>query len=562
MAVADVPLSSGFSLKRLWQRDLDSYPPNRQRYFYLTIVVLVTVVLYYENYVGGSVSTKIFVSLNMSFTYYVTLIIVSSALGAVSSLAAGLADKVGRANLIVYGTFFTSFLDLLAIPHVHTKHAAVVVLCIHGAVEGVVLVATPALVRDFSPQVGRAAAMGFWTMGPVLGSLMVSEVSSHTLNHLHAWQDQYVIAGAVGTVVATFALFTLRELNAGIRDQIMVSVAQHTEIELRARGMDVEAATRSRFKQMVKPDIILSAVAISLFLMGYYTAVGFFPIYFQTVFNFTAAQSNSLLNWYWSFNALSLVMFGVLSDRLGVRKPFMLVGAVMGTVVGIVFISKTSVHNPSFSSIAVLLVFTGIWGGAAFATWMASFTETVERRNPALIATGIGLWGGVLRSIVAISFLILPHVVDSVTPLVNDGASVQAVDTQLGIKYPQLAVELQAHPDVFAGLAKYPPNAIPNSVLSHALVTVGSPALTEATQPGAKPLLAFLAKYAPGVTSAQARAPHQWRHWLIVCLAGQIIFIPMIWLMAGYWRPRRAREELERKEQSFLATAAVVEPVS
>ena len=40
-------------------------------------------------------------------------------------------------------------------------------------VEGICLVATPALIRDFSPQVGRATAMGFWTSGPVLGSLIV-----------------------------------------------------------------------------------------------------------------------------------------------------------------------------------------------------------------------------------------------------------------------------------------------------------------------------------------------------------------------------------------------------
>jgi MFS family permease len=41
-------------------------------------------------------------------------------------------------------------------------------------VEGIILVATPALIRDFAPQVGRATAMGFWTIGPVLGSLTVS----------------------------------------------------------------------------------------------------------------------------------------------------------------------------------------------------------------------------------------------------------------------------------------------------------------------------------------------------------------------------------------------------
>ena len=58
-----------------------------------------------------------------------------------------------------------------------------------GFVEGMVLVATPALVRDFSPQVRRGAAMGLWTMGPVLGSLVVTDayialVSSGTISDL------------------------------------------------------------------------------------------------------------------------------------------------------------------------------------------------------------------------------------------------------------------------------------------------------------------------------------------------------------------------------------------
>ena len=57
-----------------------------------------------------------------------------------------------------------------------------VLFAVLSFVEGIVLVATPALIRDFSPQVGRGIAMGFWTLGPVLGSLVVTEVSSNTLD--------------------------------------------------------------------------------------------------------------------------------------------------------------------------------------------------------------------------------------------------------------------------------------------------------------------------------------------------------------------------------------------
>jgi MFS family permease len=544
---------------RLWARDLDTYPKTGPRFYYLGIVVVTTVILYYQLYIGGAVGTQILGYYKMTFLYYVTILVISNAIGAFASLATGIADKIGRANLVVYGTIVTSLLCLVGVPHAHSKVAFGVISALIGLVEGVILVATPALVRDFSPQTGRAAAMGFWTMGPVIGSLVVSEVSSHTLSHLAPWQDQYMIAGITGLVVAGVALFSLRELNAGMRDQIMISLQEQTIIEMRARGLDLSEATKRPYRQMFKLDIMGSALAISVFLLAYYTAVAFFPIYFQTVLGFTASQANSLDNWYWSFNAISLIVFGVLSDRLAVRKPFMLVGALGSILVSITFLSKATHNNPSFASVAVLLVFVGIWGGAAFAPWMASFTETVERRNPALTATGLAVWGWILRLIVAASFLILPHLINTVTPLVQDGPSVQAVDNQLNAKYPQLGVELAAHPETFASLAPYPnAAAIPQPVLAKALTTVGTQALTEASSPGAKPLLSYLAKYAPNVQNAQKKSPHQWQHWLWICVGGQIFFIPMIFIMAGYWRPKEAQADIERREAITLSGAGPV----
>ena len=35
--------------------------------------------------------------------------------------------------------------------------------------------------------------------------------------------------------------------------------------------------------------------------------------------------------------------------------------------------------------------------GVAYTPWMASFTETVEARNPALTATGLAIWGWIVR---------------------------------------------------------------------------------------------------------------------------------------------------------------------
>jgi len=138
----------------------------------LAIVVLTTIVLYYQFYLAGSVAAGIngkngiIADLHMSFVFYVNISVVGYLLGAAASFLAGLADRYGRANIVTVGLLLTGLLCLVGIPNAHSKMAFAVVFVAIGFVEGIILVATPALIRDFSPQLGRASAMGFWTLGP------------------------------------------------------------------------------------------------------------------------------------------------------------------------------------------------------------------------------------------------------------------------------------------------------------------------------------------------------------------------------------------------------------
>ncbi|HEX3712521.1 MAG TPA: MFS transporter, partial [Trebonia sp.] len=210
------------AVQGLWRRQIDHYPDTRPRMWYLAIVVAATIVLYYELYIAGAVSPSIIAGTGMTFPFYVYISVVGNAVGAFGSLAAGLADRWGRANLVAYGLLVTGLLVLIGIPNVSGKWSFAILFCAIGLVEGVILVATPALIRDFSPQLGRASAMGFWTLGPVVGSLVVAIVSSNTVNHLGAWQDQFIICGIVGVIVGVIALFGLKELSPSLRDQLMV----------------------------------------------------------------------------------------------------------------------------------------------------------------------------------------------------------------------------------------------------------------------------------------------------------------------------------------------------
>lgn len=524
-------------LHRLWQRELPEYPTGTRRIWYLGIVFVATVVAYYENFISGAITPQLLGSFHISFLFFAVVTAVANAIGAVGSLASGVADKVGRGNMAIVGLFGVSLVTLLWLPNVTTGAQYGIAFGSAGIFEGVILVVTPALMRDFSPQVGRAQAMAFWTVGPVLGSLLVTEISSHTLDRHPRWQFQFEVAGWAGLTVCVLALLFLRELNRADRDRIVGAIEAETGAALSSRGLSHEAATRRPYRQMFRLDIVGPAVGISLFLLMYYTAIGVLPAYFQTNLNFSASQSNSLLNWLWATTAVSMLVCGALSDKLRVRKPFILAGALASVPVEIAFLSKAGSGSPTFSSIAILLALTGAWLGAAYAPWMAAFTETVEHRNPALSATGLAIWGWILRVTIASAVITIPLIVSAVTPLVDDGPSVRQAQAYFDQSQPLqlLLAEAQAHPKVFSDLAAAPNDP---AVQKTAIETVGEPTvLTLAGDQTAQRNLLLLSAKAPKVLKAQADGPGQWRTWFWICTAGALTLCPLSLLLRGPWRP-------------------------
>ncbi len=381
-------------------------------------------------------------------------------------------------------------------------------------------------------------------------------------------------------------------------------------------GADIEAAQRHPFRQLLKPDIVISAFAVSVMLLVYYTAVAFSLIYLTTVFGFSVKDANGLGNWNWGFNAIAVILIGIVFDRFRVRKPFMVVGGVVGAAMVVVYLEQAGRH-PSYYTLAIMLAILAFGLGVAYTPWMASYTETVEARNPALTATGLAIWGWIIRIVVFVSFLVIPVVINSVTPLVDYGPAVQAYattyaselifaqthphivataakyKTQLGYaaKFaPELAV-IQAHPALFARLATYPnPATIPPKLLNQAIAAAGggikglgvlqtiSASKAEINSViAAAPVLNQLAPYAaqltaaskvppdvctymlahgPAVQKASAAAPSQWKDWYWVCFGGIVFFLLSIPILRGRWRPRDARRDEAEHEVMVQAELA------
>jgi MFS family permease len=399
-------------------------------------------------------------------------------------------------------------------------------------------------------------------MGPVVASLTVALVSSHTLSHLHAWQDQFVICGVVGLVVFAIALVGLRELSPQLRAQLMVQTRDRQLIEARAAGIDIEERSRHPWRQMLHLDIVGPSLGIGVFLVVYYTLIAFLVVYMATIFGYTEQRANALGNWVWAFNAGALVLVGLLSDKLLVRKPLMLIGIAGSIVATVLFALRTNHPDTGYYTFVWILSLLAVFLALVFTPWLAAFTETVEGRNPALMATGLAVWGWTLRLIVAGSLFALPYVVTSMTPLVENGSQVQA----LVARYPDEVATLNAiDPGTQAQLQADPSNAAAISTavteISQTLHVSPSVALQDLTAVSRVPRddLDFLAAHGPQVKRAAAASPGEWRRWWWICVGGEALLLPFLFVMRGRWSPRRARADLQQHEQAVREELAALD---
>ena len=138
------------------------------------------------------------------------------------------------------------------------------------------------------------------------------------INDPRFWTHEYRICGGVGLIVFLIALVGLKELSPALRDPMMVTMHDRALIEARAKGLteeDIEAALRHPFRQLMKPDVIISSIAVSIMLLFYYTNVAFSVIYLNSVFGFSLKDANGLGNWAWGFNVIAVILVGIISDR-------------------------------------------------------------------------------------------------------------------------------------------------------------------------------------------------------------------------------------------------------
>ncbi|MGH9097619.1 MAG: hypothetical protein ACRDWB_09350, partial [Acidimicrobiales bacterium] len=275
-------------------------------------------------------------------------------------------------------------------------------------------------------------------------------------------------------------------------------------------------------------------------------------------------------------DAIALIVFGVLSDRLRVRKPFMLVGALGAIALLIVFLMQANHPDTGYYTLALIEVFLAMFLSITYAPWMAAYTETVEAKNPALVGTGLALWGWIIRLVVGISFIFLPVVINSVNPVVDNQplaiTTIPGTSTdvqQFLVQHPQSVAFAQTHAPLLKVLSE--PQNLP---IVSALGASPTPANIIKAQNALGPQvfgqlviyetqlktlvlpyanqLNYFAAHQAQLTALQNgvnASPRQWQHWFWVSIGGMVLFIPTIFLIKGRWSPARAKRDKREHDQ-------------
>lgn len=377
-----------------WQRELTHYPSTSARVWYLIVTLAIAVTLYSHAFVAVSVLPLLQHELGFTLQHFGLFFMLAFLPNAVSSLFGSLTDRLGRANLVVYGSLLSALLTL-GVALTGTTRSFFIAGWTLALIEGVLQVTLLALVRDFSPRMSRAFALGFYSIGPWGGQILATTAASLTLPVYGTWQSQYVISSALSLLVALIAFFGLRELGPGLRAQVVLTGDDAARLEERAAHYDVTAATRQPWRQMLRSPILLSSLGYSLYNVPRYTFNVFLPTYLNSALALPLAQANGIASFFGlAFIATSLTI-GFCSDRLQVRKPFMVIGALALVLMLLFFMGLTPAIGPGMLILTLIcLSFCQAMGNVS---WLAAFTETAEEINPALIGTALAIQGAIFR---------------------------------------------------------------------------------------------------------------------------------------------------------------------
>jgi len=413
MATAAVSEAGGLKGYLATHRTLETYPVGAHRWAMLMLTVLATIVSFYE-FQFAPLLPLWMPALHFSLDDFGWFLLFAVLLSGGSAMIGGpLADRHGR--IIVIDVCLAIIIVLTFANLLMTGFWSFVI--VRGAMNltaGLMWGALGGLTRDMSPRVSRGAAFGLLTVGAVGCIFLWNFISGVTLPLFHnAWQSQIWIMGILAIVMYIPVLLWLKDLHPNLRLTIVESeatVAAAPAEHMREAAMEVPASGGAAFRELLSRwEVWVLVVGSVAFLTLPITSQTFFPVMFTGAFHYTPAAAAKMASYFWLLNLFMLVPAGLLSDKLRVRKPLVLIGDVAALVALIWWIGTFSNTLPSLQLATMMFVLGGLVA-FAFIPWCAQYSELLEDISPALQASGWSFFQLIYRGWIAISGTIVTHV--------------------------------------------------------------------------------------------------------------------------------------------------------
>jgi OPA family glycerol-3-phosphate transporter-like MFS transporter len=274
-----------------------------------------------------------------------------------------------------------------------------------GIVGGLMAGAGAALVRDMSPRLSRALAFGLLTIGPVGSNYLANFIAGVTLPIYHTWQSQMWIMGFLGFAMYIPIILFLKDLSPELRMRIYQSEIAAIEAEGHRlpAAAELPSSARDAFAKLLKHfEPWLMVVPFTLSLSLYFAIQVFGPLMFTESFHYTPADAAAMCAYFWLGNMGALIVTGLISDRLQMRKPIAVLGAMLTAALLVWWIPTFGETLPR-STMTIVATVLGCCLAIYSVPWTAQYSEMLEEISPALQATGWAFYGLIARGWVAIS---------------------------------------------------------------------------------------------------------------------------------------------------------------
>lgn len=293
-----------------------------------------------------------------------------------------LSDRLGRRRLIVFGLTLSSATSFLLF-FTKTPGQIMAVYALAGLGVASFAPAMASFLGDVTRRSRMARAYGWYTTAMQIGMAAGPAIGGFTAEKAD-YAVTFLVSGAVISLPLLVALLFLPNIGEPEPRASLNHISKSIAVLRENRG--VQACWLAVF-----------SIAFS-----FGAFMPFFPLYAREI-GLTAASIGLLFTVQSLFNAVARIPAGYLSDRLGTREPFVMVGMLIFGASIAFLIFSTSVY--------MLTVFVSLMGLAMGVTTMAlstSLAESVKRVNRGVAMGGFStaLYGGFAISAAATGWII------------------------------------------------------------------------------------------------------------------------------------------------------------